>query len=513
MIEVAHAPSELQPMLPCPEGGWWYWSGRGWWRWFCDRSLILWPMKGTVAVSTVFVAVLLSCLALCAVASAEVGVPAGTVQQAAANALFLQYAPPPASAGVVCLVDSGVNANPDTTPTLAGSYALSPNTNTGDELAALDPPLPGGHPDGHGTYMAMIAAAPANGWGMVGLAPTSVKVYNLKALAAGQTTFAFSEYAVAISRCQALSSSMPITVVNLSLGSSSQPTGGELEELENYVGAANAHGLSIVAAAGNEGGPVQAPADVPGVLGVGASDANPANTGALCSFSNRGPGIAVLAPGCGTQTEPGGGGNGIEIAFSDDGEPAWANGTSDSSDIVSTAEASMRAYSPTLSYSQAQGCITSTLTNGGNLNVAAAFTACGLEQIVSDGMAAYRAANSTPPATSDSSGPPAAVLAPKRKPVARRPRITRISFREGRLTITVASVPEGLRLKLLVQGRQGEFGRLRTLAQASTTRRMTTLHVHAWYRILARFISGHTLLPAVVVDARHSTDIAGRRAR
>ena len=118
--------------------------------------------------------------------------PAGTVQQAAANALFLQYAPAPPTTGVVCLVDSGVDPNPDTTPILAGSYALSPNTNTEDELAALDPPLPGGHPDGHGTYMAMIAAAPANGWGMVGFAPTSVRVYNLKALAAGQTTFAFS---------------------------------------------------------------------------------------------------------------------------------------------------------------------------------------------------------------------------------------------------------------------------------------------------------------------------------
>ncbi len=87
---------------------------------------------------------------------------------------------------------------PDTTPILAGSHALSPNTNTEDELAALNPPLPGGHPDGHGTYMAMIAAAPANGWGMVGLAPTSVRIFNLKALAAGQTTFAFSEYASAI---------------------------------------------------------------------------------------------------------------------------------------------------------------------------------------------------------------------------------------------------------------------------------------------------------------------------
>src|SRR5664279_4500445 len=205
-------------------------------------------------------------MALSGQASAEVGVPAGTVEAAAADMLFDEYAPPPPTPGIICLVDSGVDASPDTTPILAGSYALSPSTGTNDELAALNPPLPGGHPDGHGTYMAMLAAAPANGWGMVGLAPSSVRIYNLKALAAGQTTFAFSQYSIAISHCQELSSSMPVTVVNLSLGSSTQPTGGELETLESYVQSANGHGLSVVAAAGNEAGPAQAPADVQGVL-------------------------------------------------------------------------------------------------------------------------------------------------------------------------------------------------------------------------------------------------------
>ena len=124
-------------------------------------------MRSTVAAGTTAAAVALCCAAACASASAEVGVPAGTAQQAAADALFLQYAPAPPNPGIVCLVDSGVDPTPDTTPILAGNYALSPNTNTNDELAALDPPLLGGHPDGHGTYMAMIAAAPANGWGIV----------------------------------------------------------------------------------------------------------------------------------------------------------------------------------------------------------------------------------------------------------------------------------------------------------------------------------------------------------
>jgi len=401
---------------------------------------------------------------------------------------------------VICLVDSGVDPNPDTTPILAGSYALYPNTNTEDELAALNPPLPGGHPDGHGTYMAMIAAAPANGWGMVGLAPTSVRIYNLKALAAGQATFAFSAYAMAISRCQALSSSMSITVVNLSLGSGTQPTGSELETLEDFVQAANAHGLGVVAAAGNEGSPVQAPADVEGVLGVGASDANPANLGAFCPFSNRGAGLALLAPGCDSQTGHGGAGNGIEIAFSDDGAPAWAEGTSEAASIVSAAEASMRAYSPTLSYSKAQGCIASTLANGGNLDVAAAFDACGLGQVVSEGMAAYRAANSSSPvAQPGSTGPPAATLVPTKPARQPEPEITKIVFRRYRLSVTVAGIPTGLRVRLVVQAR-GERGRLVTLAQITTGDRTSTLRVERWGRIVARFIgAGGAELPAVIV--------------
>lgn len=445
---------------------------------------------------------------LCVSANGEVGMPAGTVQQVAADALFEGYAPAPPNPGIVCLVDSGVDLNPDTTPILAGSYALSPNTNTEDELAALNPPLPGGHPDGHGTYMAMIAAAaPANGWGMVGFAPSSVRVYNLKALAAGQTTFGFAEYAAAISRCQALSGSMPITVVNLSLGSDTQPTGSELETLENYIQSANAHGLSVIAAAGNEDDAVQAPASLPGVLGVGAADASRASLGALCPFTNRGTGLSLLAPGCDSESQ------GIEVAFADDGAPAWAEGTSEAAVIVSAAEASMRAYAPMLTAAQAQGCITSTLTNGGDLDVEAAFDACGLGEIVSEGLAAYQAANSTPSARSPDAGPPAATLTPAsatKTPKNSKPRITRITFGNHRLTIAVASVPKGLRLRLAVQLR-GRDGRLVTIARATTMHTAYTMDVAGWTRVLASFLEGHTQLPTVVATHADQTTRRGVR--
>lgn len=482
---------------------------------FCLDVLSLIPVHRCSARRIVpGVVVLMFGVVSCASASAEVGVPAGTVQQSAADALFLQYAPAPAVPGVVCLVDSGVDLNPDTSPIVVGSYALSSNTDTGDELAALNPSLPGGHPDGHGTYMAMIAAAPANQWGMVGLAPTSVRIYNVKALAQGQTSFGFSEYAAAISRCQALSSSLPVTTVNLSLGSNTQPTGPEFETLENYVTAANAHGLGVVAASGNEGGETQAPANVPGVLGVGASDASPANRGAMCSFSNRGPALSLLAPGCGSQTEPDGGGNGIDIAFADDGTPAWANGTSEAAMLVSTAEASLRAYAPTLTYAQGQHCILSTLTNGGNLDVAAAFSACGLGQIVEAGMAAYRQANISPTPLPSVSGGPTTTSTPTvttGKAAPRRPKIVRIVFKRHRLEVTVASIPDGLRLKIVVQAR-GEFGRMVALAHTTTRHRTAILRVNGWSRIVVRFLAGHTELPAVIAT-RPARTTANRGAQ
>ena len=382
---------------------------------------------------SIVVVVLFAGVALCGQASAEVGAPAGTVQQAAADALFLQYAPAPPIPGVICLVDSGVDPNPDTTPILAGSHALSPNTNTEDELAALNPPLPGGHPDGHGTYMAMIAAAPANGWGMVGLAPTSVRIFNMKALAAGQTTFAFSEYAFS-DQC---------------LPGPHRDYAGERREPQSRVRAPsppakNSKKLESLRT-------VQRTKPASALLRRWATKAarcrrRPTWKGCSASApltrtprtSARSAPSATAAPVspcslrvAAARANPAAG-NGIEIAFSDDGAPAWAEGTSEAASIVSAAEASMRAYSPTLSYSKAQGCITSTLANGGNLDVAAAFDACGLGQVVSEGMAAYRAANPAPTQPSNT-GPPAATLFPAKPARQPEPRITRITFRSTRL--------------------------------------------------------------------------------
>ncbi len=154
----------------------------------------------------------------------------------------------------------------------------------------------------------------------------------------------------------------------------------------------------------------------------------------------------------------------------------------------------MRAYSPTITYSQAQGCITSTASNDGNLDVAAAFNACGLGQIVSEGTAAYKQANSSPVKPS---GPPAATLTPPPRPP--RPKITKVTFRHHRLTITVADIPKGLDLQLVVQARNPR-GQMITLGHITTTRTKASIRVPRWDRIVARFLAGKTQLPVVIAN-------------
>ena len=170
----------------------------------------------------------------------------------------------------------------------------------------------------------------------------------------------------------------------------------------------------------------------------------------------------------------------------------------------------MRAYSPTLTAAQAQGCITSTLVDGADLDVKAAYDACGLEQIVSEGTAAYQAANATPAAPQVSSGPAAATLPTITEHPRREPKIERITFRHHRLTIVLAAIPSGLRVRMLVQQRD-RHGRLVTRARVTTVHTRTTVRVTGWDRITARYLEGSTQLPAVVATRPHPRASRGRR--
>ena len=80
-----------------------------------------------------------------------------TAQAKAARAEFLLSAIPPGPAAAICLVDTGVNVNPDTSNVIA---RLSVSGPASDESPTL-----------HGTQMAMYIGAPLNGFGMVGMWP------------------------------------------------------------------------------------------------------------------------------------------------------------------------------------------------------------------------------------------------------------------------------------------------------------------------------------------------------
>lgn len=212
----------------------------------------------------------LLCLLLTAEAHAEVAV---TSQARAAHAEFLPYAPAPASPAAVCLVDTGVDLNPDTQGAVIARTAI--DGGFGQDTSAGK----------HGTLMTMVMAAPRNGWGMVGAWP-GVRVVSVRALDGGY-------YVQGINTCRDLAVRHNIKVILLAAGT---PGGAPDSDpaLADAVEATRARGISVVSAAGNQPGPLDHPANYPSVLSVGAADSG----GRLCAFSASGMGLDLLAPGC-----------------------------------------------------------------------------------------------------------------------------------------------------------------------------------------------------------------------
>jgi hypothetical protein len=305
------------------------------------------------------VAIILAFGPLAATGRAETALPA---QAGADDGAFLPYAPAPAQLGGLCLVDTGVNINPDTEGVVVDRTAI--DGGSGDDVS----------PTTHGTVLAMMAAAPANGWGMVGTAPRSVQVVSVRILEPGQTSFPFSSYAAGITICLKLQDKDNIRVINLSLGSAESPTSQDRESLANAIERATNYGIGVVAAAGNDdGGGVEYPAAYPSVVSVGATDTQ---GGAFCSFSNRGAGLRLLAPGCDLDgVDPGSGTANFNY---------W-QGTSESSAIAAASLDALESYRPDLSTIAVEETLTG--ADGGMLNIAQSFRNAGLGAIVSAGEA------------------------------------------------------------------------------------------------------------------------------
>jgi hypothetical protein len=237
------------------------------------------------------------------------------------------------------LVDSGVDAGqPD--------FAARPNT------TYLNAQTVTGTGEFHGTEVASVAAAPANGTGIVGIYP-QVKLNLWDATpAAGQIDPAVVAAGIAATPCPG--------IINLSFGSTAQ-----VPAVEGAIAAAQRRGCLIVAAAGNlaaTGNPTVYPAADLHVLAVGASDEG----GAPATFSSTGPWVDLFAPGVG-----------VEVDTTLDHDPSGNvvdGGTSFSAAIVAAAAAWVWTARPTLSAAQVSALIKGTTQNG-VLNLRAALAA------------------------------------------------------------------------------------------------------------------------------------------
>ena len=138
---------------------------------------------------------------------------------------------------------------------------------------------------GHGTHVSGIAAAVGNnGMGIAGMA-WGVRIMVLKILGSAGIG-SVSDLATAM----IYATDHGARVINLSLGDTVPAT--VMEDAVNY---AYAHGVTVVAAAGNNGTQVLYPAAYPNAIAVASVDFNNAHS----SFSNSGPQVALAAPGSG----------------------------------------------------------------------------------------------------------------------------------------------------------------------------------------------------------------------
>ena len=176
------------------------------------------------------------------------------------------------------MIDTGVDA---THPDLTGQVLPGASFVPGAPTAADD--------NGHGTHVSgIIAAATNNGVGVRGAAP-GVKILPIKALNSGGSG-SYSTVATAIYSAV----DQGAKVINMSLGGTVAST-----VFDAAVAYANAHGVTVVAAAGNDGArgnPASYPGSTPGVVAVGAVD----STLTRASFSTCGAYVDIAAPAVGT---------------------------------------------------------------------------------------------------------------------------------------------------------------------------------------------------------------------
>lgn len=353
-----------------------------------------------------------------------------TRQAVAANALDSAWAPVPERPPALCIVDTGVDPNPDTANVV--------------ERLAIDGGDPGDvDPGHHGTRMAMIAAAPYNGFGMVGAAP-GIRVVSVRVARPGGRSIEARHLVDGAMQCLLRRHVLNIKVVSFSAGAPG-PLDPELgSQLDNLAVRARDGDVSLVAAAGNSGF-VEYPAAHYGFLAVGAVDGG----GNRCSFSPSSPMVGLSASGCPQ-----------DVAMPD-GSPALSGGTSEAAVFTAAVLTQLRGLRPDLDARSAEALLINSARPGADgplLDVAAAFRAAGLEWALNAGRArrpdatpgvapvSQTPGNTTSPAQErPGSSIPQAVLASSRPERLPKPQVRSVRRSAARLSFLLANRPKGMR--------------------------------------------------------------------
>jgi hypothetical protein len=223
--------------------------------------------------------------------------------------VYVRQPPPPTP-------PEGVTYRPfaGTAPDWMGANTDQADWGRGVKVAVLDSPA------SHGTAVASIIAG---GGEVRGVAP-GAELVAFPVLDASGVGDAFT---LAQGVLEAVDGGA--RVLNISLGGA-----GDSPVLRDAIAYAQEQGAVVVAAAGNDGAAeLLYPARYPGVLAVGAVDAN----GRQLYFSNRGDTLDVVAPGLGVE------------AASPEGEAVLFSGTSAAAPVVAGAIAGIWSESPELS--------------------------------------------------------------------------------------------------------------------------------------------------------------------
>ena len=391
------------------------------------------------------------------------GTPWPTSQAISDNGRFLAFAPPPPTPVGVCIVDSGVNLNPDTESTLVFRTALGEGS-PGDVSV-----------DEHGTLMAMFAAAPHNGWGMIGAAPTAVRIVSVRVAQPGETGEGLDYYPAGIRECLYYRQTYNIKVISLSLGST-LPESAPEQTVDELVTVAHNYGIDVVAAAGNDAGALEYPAADPTVLSVGAIG----SAHQLCGFSSIG--ARLLAPGCE-----------LDAADPSTGWPNsdYSQGTSQADAITDGVLGALRAYRPELTPEQAEQLLTGPAD--GTLNATATFQAAGLQNIIQAGTQAEPAPPPTSPTPAPQTNPP---LPPSIPGVATEPSLaTKLPLPHARLRrhgkhllLSLTSRPAGAETQILLLGRRHGHNDLQHLRQTTSTSTTIQLPARGVLAVQVRYV-------------------------